>query len=284
MLLGVSSACASLRSDSSMAIVIPPEINTLKRTIVGLRAACAQHLDIDFSHSVKYNGKWRSLTVAELTEFYETRRDHIIGFQQLLNWATTASAQPVGGEGVGTAFAFWFSPEGDKKLPWVAVEGLKSAVKHGGFDKVVLLTYNALEDVPAGVVVQSAEDCLPFEVFKRLLEAGKETLPGFIAPLADYVRLLACAHSDAAATWLIDVDTIWLRSAKMEYYFGHCFGTFHVNKVSYLSLNVFLVLVRGCGLLLVSWGPRIWIPYGLRADSFCELRRTYARPPPLGLF
>jgi hypothetical protein len=214
-----------------------PSVDTIPRTVAALRAACANHLDINFSHSVLWRSHWKSMKVNDMVTFYEGRRKHMAGQVRILEWGSSVAAQPPGGNSVGVAYAFWYALDGKNCLPWVAVEGLTSALQRAAFDKVVLLTYQDFVNVPLGVEVQSANQLMPLDLFKKLHENGEQKIKGFIAPLSDYLRLLACRSSDANASWLIDCDTMWLRSAFMDYYVGHCFGTFHVNPVSRENRN-----------------------------------------------
>ena len=223
-----------------------PELHGIPRTVVGLRGACATNLDIAFSHSVLWKGTWKSMTVDEMAEFYVSRRKHMKGQKVLEQWASGLADQPPGGTRVGVAYAFWYALGGKAShlqglpyaLPWVVVKGLTSAVKRAGFDKVVLLTYQDFMNVPEGVEVHSAQSFMPLDRFQELLRNGEKDIKGFIAPLSDYVRLMACSSSGANASWLIDCDTLWLRSALMPYYVGHCFGTFHVNPVAFANRDM----------------------------------------------
>ncbi len=79
---------------------------------------------------------------------------------------------------------------------------------------VVLLTYQLdLGDVPAGVTLRDASGFLPWAEFVRL------SLSTRVQHLSDYVRVLALARGIEGdpgcrgGGWLIDGDTIWLRSA-----------------------------------------------------------------------
>lgn len=58
------------------------------------------------------------------------------------------------------AFAFWHDSESQEaRLPSVDYMGLSSAVKGGGFKRVILLSYQEL-DVPAGVTRMDASEFL----------------------------------------------------------------------------------------------------------------------------
>jgi hypothetical protein len=240
-----------------------PELATIPRTVNGLRAACGTHLDIPFSHSVLWKGTWKSMSVDEMAEFYDSRQKHMKGQKAIEEWqsglATPRRSNPPGGKGVGVAYAFWYALGDTKALPWVAVNGLTSAVQRAGFDKVVLLTYQDLINVPRGIEVQSAQSLLSLDSFLKLLRNGEKSIKGFIAPLSDYVRLLACSVSGADASWLIDCDTLWLRSALMKYYVGHCFGTFQQNPKSYANRDMAKRLIK------------------LTLD-YCKVPRDYLKP------
>ena len=100
-----------------------------------------------------------------------------------------------------------------QRLHPVFVEGLPSCVRNSGL-MVVLLTYNLdLCDVPAGVIVHDARDVLPWAGFARL------SVHTCVQHLSVYVRALALARGIAALKghsgggWLVDGDTMWLRSA-----------------------------------------------------------------------
>ena len=121
-----------------------PELDTIPRTVAGLRSACSTHLDIHFSHSVNWKGNWKSMTVDEMAAFYDSRQKHMKGEAGLREWASSLAVKPPGGTTVGVAYAFWYALDGKNTLPWVAVKGLTSALQRAAFDKVVLLTYQDL--------------------------------------------------------------------------------------------------------------------------------------------
>ena len=149
------------------------------------------------------------MTLPQLRAFYVQRRAHMLGRAKSVEWAAKQATIPPGGNSIGVAYCFWYSKTGSRELDWVAVRGLESAVERGGFDKVVLLTYQDFNNVPDGVTVESAAPCTELCRFKRLLKQGEKTLDGFIAPLSDFIRLSACLGSVADASWLVDVDTLW---------------------------------------------------------------------------
>ena len=70
----------------------------------------------------------------------------------------------LGGEdeiiGQPVAFTFWRSQKShDPKLSEVCDDGLQSAISKGGF-KVIILTYQKLENLPENAVVANATDFL----------------------------------------------------------------------------------------------------------------------------
>ena len=76
-----------------VAKTLPPAADTF-RTLKELRHGCAK-LDIRFSHSIKFKGKWRSIPFETLIEMYRDRREHMEGAKALATWAGNQTLSPV---------------------------------------------------------------------------------------------------------------------------------------------------------------------------------------------
>ena len=70
-------------------------------------------------------------------------------------------------------------------LPNVDSTGLETALIHGGFSCIILLTYQQLEGVPNGVTLVDAEELLSIDTFNQALNV----LP--VPLISDLVRLRA---------------------------------------------------------------------------------------------
>jgi hypothetical protein len=99
-------------------------------------------------------------------------------------------------------------PRASEKMPAlsdVGVRGLRTAVATSGL-KVILWTYYALPNVPAGVEVRSACSLLSAVKAKALLLNNEH-----VAHLADIVRFRGMARSPAKFTWFADVESLWAK-------------------------------------------------------------------------
>ncbi|MCP4244743.1 MAG: protein kinase, partial [bacterium] len=110
--------------------------------------------------------------------------------------------------GVQPAMAFWFSEEGESRLPDAAVHGLASTARFSGLE-VHLWTYQSFENVLAGVRVRDAKEILGWPEFDAALARV-----GNVAVLADLVRLRAMRRSASLRPWFWDCDTLTLRDVR----------------------------------------------------------------------
>jgi hypothetical protein len=139
-----------------------------------LRRALGGDLDLCIAPVFRLDGQQIVLTMGELEEAYERRRLHINGYQSTLQHAIRQESK---GEDMSTprrAVAFWFQ-KGDGvggsvpvDLPLPFVQGLISTVRNSGLE-VVLLTYQLVSNVPAGILVRQAADFLTADIFYTLL-------------------------------------------------------------------------------------------------------------------
>ena len=194
-----------------------------------LRHALRHKLDISIRPVVRSeddDGAQQAMTNNEMKGVYTRRRDHIIGYKNVLQWAIVQCRKhmvsPTGGvppalQTPPVAYAFWQATDGAPvMLPQCCREGLASCVANSGLT-VVLLTYQVLDlgGVPPGVRVEDARSLLPWPIFAKLLHGEKKR----VQHLADYVRFLALARGVSGLSpggWLIDADTIWFRKAPTQ--------------------------------------------------------------------
>ena len=245
---GVLATLATLQLKPKLELIDVESITNLQTG----REALDQ-LDVQIQHSImiqRPNGQSRSrdLTVDEIKCAVNRRVLHARGAQKIQEWARmhyTPWTTP------GAAYAFWFdkqaastlaSPQGQHaQLPWCAKKGLESAVSHGGFDCVFLVAYQTFENLPEGIVMTSAEEHLPFDVFRQLCSCNSsESVANtpLLPHLADFIRLSACMHSHAKAAWFIDADTIWVKSAcPQRVVFGHAFASLAQNLGGHENYN-----------------------------------------------
>ena len=93
----------------------------------------------------------------------------------------------------GAAYLFWYSLGSEEiTLPVQIFNGLKRCVRNGGFQKVYLLLYQEIKNLPLGVTVIAASDYLPRAYFHAVLRCGAAAETHLLVWLADYLRLLAC--------------------------------------------------------------------------------------------
>ena len=243
---GVLATLATLQLKPKLELIDVESITNLQTG----REALDQ-LDVQIQHSImiqRPNGQSRSrdLTVDEIKCAVNRRVLHARGAQKIQEWARM-HYQPW--TTPGAAYAFWFdkqaastlaSPQGQHaQLPWCAKKGLESAVSHGSFDCVFLVAYQTFENLPEGIVMTSAEEHLPFELFRKLCNISESVAnTPLLVHLADFIRLSACMHSHAKAAWFIDADTIWVKSAcPQRVVFGHAFASFAQNPGGHENYN-----------------------------------------------
>ena len=194
-------------------------------------------LDIKVSHSFphpKRANKWKSLQPHIIREVYESRRQHTIGKIAMEKWA----AEQKFGRGPGAAFCFWYSLDGSNKLPQTCLDGLETLVANACFDTAYLIGYKVPTNIPRGLEFLPAEGYMTEAAFKAMLVVGEKKIPGFVALLADYVRLEAAAgQSKHDFLWVVDCDTIWTSQAieTPKQFCHHSFATYDVNKASFLN-------------------------------------------------
>ncbi len=229
---------------------IPPDVQELiEQRSAGtplqqiLRQALRKDLDVQVRPVVAHpDGHQAVLDKSDMITIYKRRRSHMQEYRNMLKWAIirakkvslTLAACPL--ETPRVAFAFWHSTaDAPRRLPHASAEGLASCVRNSGL-AVFLLAYQLdLGDVPAGVTLLDASNVLPWTEFARLLLTTR------VQHLSDYVRALAlargieCDPRCRGGGWLIDGDTIWLRSVPTLSVacpprLGHWFASQHACK------------------------------------------------------
>ena len=204
---------------------IPPALETFKQTFEALRPALTL-LDRKMSHSFIHKGKYVSLLVEQLAPMYEKRRKAMIGQQRIADWAS-GQTTPIGGATKGACYLVWYSlPSRPLKLPAFQELGVKSAVRNGGFDKVYLILWQKISNVPVGVELLDGNEYVEESVVQRWLDKRFH-----IAHIADFVRLLAISRTSHAAAWFYDCDPVHVHSGwPCEWcYLGFVFATFTLN-------------------------------------------------------
>ena len=216
---------ASSLTQTSDASQLPP-LEELPATFQAMRPAL-NLLDVKISHSFKHGGKWHSIPVDDLRRYYDRRRKSMQGEMKLLRWVES-QADPVGGLTKGVAYFCWIVlPGKPDRLPKVSVDGLRSAVRNGGFDEIYLIRWVPLDNVPAGVKLIDGNNFVHQGQINQWLEQGFH-----VAHIADYVRCLACtARTDDQAAWFVDLDVVHVHSGWPcnWSYMGFVFGTFSMN-------------------------------------------------------
>ena len=180
-----------------------------------------------FSHSFMYNSRRYELAMPTLRAMYKDAYAHRLGQQRL-------EEEPYDvGEG-RAAYLFWYSLTGSEiTLPVQILNGLKSCVRNGGFERVYLLLYQDITNLPPGVTVIAASEYLPEDYFHRVLRCGAAEETHTLVWLADYLRLRACAATTHDSSAFVDLDIFWLRPlSSASLYQGHGFATHSVNRVS----------------------------------------------------
>ena len=73
--------------DDGEPLTVPPESQGFQIQDQ-MRKACTQYLDVVVPHSIcnKKADKWKSLKATELRKIYDTRREHIMGYNASLEW------------------------------------------------------------------------------------------------------------------------------------------------------------------------------------------------------
>ena len=138
-------------------------------------------------------------------------------------------------------FTFWHTDveEGHStflQLPWVALVGLQSMVRNGGFQAVYLLCFHRFENVPDGVKVKLLDNKTDFDMALHAMSVQWANRRG-IAALSDILRLRACQASPHSMNIVCDVDTLFLSSADPRTFLGHWFGTHAQNPTSLENFN-----------------------------------------------
>ena len=160
-----------------------------------------------------------ALTVGEMEQSYNRRRDHMIGRRESTKWAirqlrdagpcnlAAASCPPAppAAAACPPAIFFWQSVAGreitENRLPNTFVRGLESFTHNANMNSV-LWTYGSVE-APAGCRVMPAETLLPLATCMEALRHGVH-----VALLSDYIRYRAALRLGG---WVVDGDSIWLR-------------------------------------------------------------------------
>jgi len=163
-----------------------------------------------------------SLTVQEMKKVYTRLCEHKAGASNFGAWAATQ--EPTAGV-PKVAVCFWHTI-GDEaattqSAPDNCVAGVRSAMKNGGFDRVVVLAYRPIENLPPGVVTVDAEKYFPRQLFVERLAAG---VP--VQIMSDYVRLrFILVHGG----WMVDMDTVWLQPVPSLHLGGVSHGHFFAS-------------------------------------------------------
>ena len=154
-------------------------------------------------------GRTVQLSMDNMKELYESRREHVLGHNKLMVWMRGKEHEHTPKTGV----YFWYSLDnylfGTPKAgqwPTSACDGCRSSGCGQVFDKRVLLTYDLDVQIPpnwGALEVVDAEAFLNKDKFDELLKKG---VP--VQILADYCRLRYIYDHGG---WCVDFDVLWLR-------------------------------------------------------------------------
>ena len=184
-----------------------------------------------------------------LATWYEDRALHDVGYIRMRDWWAARSAAPLS---TGAALTFWVTLEnefevvkGPTTLPDAIVAGMKSTAL-AEFEHVYCMCFpqvQTLTNMPDGITLIDATAVMRFEDFQELLASQTPQLKGFVAVLAEWLKLVAAsqlpeiAKYDAVVTF--DCDTLWQRKAlPSNLVFGHFSGTLAQNPVSRKNRNM----------------------------------------------
>ena len=216
----------------------PSALTNLKLLRAGLRK-----LDKTIPHSFRKNDDtWKSIPAPMLRRYYRERRLHMIGEKKSRRWAKKHGGRVLDEASPDKAvFTFWHTDveEGHStflQLPWVALVGLQSMVRNGGFQAVYLLCFHRFENVPDGVKVMLLDNKTDFDMALHAMSVQWGNRRG-IAALSDILRLRACQASPHSMNIVCDVDTLFLSSADPRTFLGHWFGTHAQNPTSLENFN-----------------------------------------------
>ena len=142
------------------------------------------------------------------------------------------------------------------ELPQHCVLGIQTAVKH--FDIVYLWCYEPVRNAPSGVLLRDAAELLHNDTRKRLASQRVS-----ICHVADVVRMRAAARHSG---WVIDADSIWLRSPPIVDY---VFGTLYEKRSGGVAPRSAAWAAQKAAFAKASWdgGDRLNTPFAFHADS-----------------
>ncbi len=201
-----------LKAECNRLKKLPPNLEELRRSRpsgtpmqMSLRQALRTHLDLKITPVVKNaSGGQDVMSIDDMTAAYKRRQAHMMAYRQMLAWAITQTQKLGGGLPPGdaegrrwlapkerpletprVAVAFWHSVGGaPRRLPASFVEGITSCVRVSGL-KVVLLTFQDLENLPEGVFVRDANEYMRMDEFNCHLSSM------CVQHLSDFIRALA---------------------------------------------------------------------------------------------
>lgn len=225
-----------------------------------LRQVLKCGLDMKMKYEVRGHGLMKTLTVDEMEQVRDRRLTHAAGVARIRKWVDDRGGLSPE-RGPASAVTFWHDLTGANKLPDHGFLGIASAVSAGKLS-VILLSYQALSNVPRGVTIVDPRPYLPEQKFMALLSHGVH-----IALLADYIRFKAIAERAASSAWFVDCDSLWFKPPPClaECAYGHCFaslkgdvqGTYEIKERYWLQNYL---KKQGDHLFLAS-------PFGFPKDS-----------------
>ena len=225
-----------------------------------LREVLKCGLDMKMKYEVRGRGFMKTLTVDEMEKVRDRRLTHAAGVDRIRKWVDDRGGLSPE-RGPASAVTFWHDLIGANKLPDHACLGIASAVSAGKLF-VILLSYQALSNVPRGVTLVDPRPYLSEQKFMALLSHGVH-----IALLADYIRFKAIAERVASSAWFVDCDSFWFKPPPClaECAYGHCFASLkgdvrgsHEDEERYWLQNY--LKKQGDHLFLAS-------PFGFPKDS-----------------
>ena len=184
-----------------------------------------------------------------LATWYEDRALHDVGHIRMQEWWAPRSAAPLS---TGAALTFWVTLEngfevvkGPTTLPDAIEAGMRSTVL-GEFEHVFCMCYpqvQTLNNMPDNITLVDATAIMDFEDFQMLLASQTPNLRGFVAVLAEWLKLVGALRlpqlADYSAVVTFDCDTLWQRKAlPSKLVCGHFAGTLGQNPVSRLNRDM----------------------------------------------
>ena len=129
------------------------------------------------AHSFKLNNKWYSFDIAHLVTYYEDVVLSLVGRERMKEWWQNLgeTKQTNLTSRTGCAVCFWYSLDGDNRLPYAIEMGARS-MEIAQFDEVFVLAYQEFVNMPNWI---------------KMLDANLVNLPDVVH--TDIIRIFSWA-------------------------------------------------------------------------------------------